>query len=256
MKVKILGAHNSESKYTKFITFIIDNQIAIDAGCLSSELEFSDQEKIKIILLTHSHYDHVKEILSFAFNNRQRTTDIYATKETQDIFSTHFLDGTIYPNFTKKNSFLKIPVLKFRSIESEKSFLFRDYTISPFSMNHIPGSVGYHVISKDGKSLFFTGDTGPNPSSLWKHILPDLLIIEVTFPNKLEESAINSKHLCPILLKKELLKIKKIHHKLPQILLVHSSPKYKDSIESEIKLISEELNHPLEFAYEGQVFQF
>ena len=47
MKIKFLGTYNSQSKKTKFVTILIDDILALDAGCLSSELTFSEQKKNK-----------------------------------------------------------------------------------------------------------------------------------------------------------------------------------------------------------------
>ena len=101
VKIKFLGAHNAESKDTRLVTILIDEIIAIDAGCLASELSFSEQKKIKAILLTHGHYDHIRGVPAFAFNNIDHTTSVYASSHTLKILSTHLVDGLIYPKFTK-----------------------------------------------------------------------------------------------------------------------------------------------------------
>ena len=77
MKIRFLGTHNAESKDTKLISFVIDDVLAVDAGSLASELTFSEQEKIKAILLSHGHYDHIRGVPSFAFNNPDHTTRVF-----------------------------------------------------------------------------------------------------------------------------------------------------------------------------------
>ncbi|UCD22371.1 MAG: MBL fold metallo-hydrolase, partial [Chloroflexota bacterium] len=80
MIIRFLGTHNAESRNTRLVSFLIDNVLAIDAGSLVSELTFSEQEKIKAILLSHAHYDHIRAVPAFAFNNYDRTTRIIATQ--------------------------------------------------------------------------------------------------------------------------------------------------------------------------------
>ena len=69
------------------------------------------------------------------------------------------------------------------------------YQVKALPVNHTIYAVGFEITAKDGKSLFYTGDTGSGLSALWGHISPDLLIVEVTFSNRFESRAINSKHL-------------------------------------------------------------
>jgi len=250
MKIRFIGAHNSESKKTRNSTIIIDENIAIDAGCLASELTFSEQEKIDAIFLTHGHYDHIKEIPAYAFNNIKKTTKVYGNSETLNILKTHLVDGLIYPKFTQKNHFIKKPCLKLIKIKPYESINFNDYEIKPIPVQHLITANGFEIKSKDGKNIFISGDSGPGLSEIWKIIKPELMIIDLTFPNQLEKTAIDSKHLCPKLLKKELKDFYKINNYFPEIILTHLNPKYEKEIKQEILKISEELDINIEFAYE------
>jgi ribonuclease BN (tRNA processing enzyme) len=253
MNINFLGVHNSESRDTKLVSFVIDDVLAVDAGSLASELTFSEQEKIKAILLTHGHYDHIKDIPAFAFNNPDQTTKVYAMSQTLKILSSHLVDGIIYPKFTKKIPFfLTKPSLKFVALEAFSIINIEGYKVLSLPVNHTISTVGFQITSKDGKKLFYTGDTGSGLSALWNHISPDLIIMDLTFPNRLENRAINSGHLCPKLLKKELLDFHSIKGFFPNILLIHLSPKLEKEIRSEIKDLARELNHEINFARAGE----
>ena len=252
MKIKFLGAHNLESKNTRNTTIIIDDIIAIDAGCLASELTFAEQEKIDGIFLTHGHYDHIKEIPAYAFNNLKKTTKVFGNSQTLEILKTHLVDGLIYPNFTKKNHFLKIPVLKLIKIKPNIPIKFENYEIKPIPVEHLVISNGFEIKSDDGNNIFISGDSGPGLSQVWKNINPELMIIDLTFPNKLEQIAVDSKHLCPNLLKKELISFYDINNYYPNIILTHLNPKFEDEIREEILKISEDLGVNFDFASEGK----
>ena len=253
MKIRFLGTHNAESKDTKLVSFVIDDVLAVDAGSLVSELTFSEQRKIKSILLSHGHYDHIRGVPSFAFNNPNHTTNVFATSHTIKILSSHLVDGVIYPKFTKKIPFfLKKPSLKFITIEPFNKINIDGYQVLALPVNHTIYTVGFEITSNDGKKVFYTGDTGSGLSALWEHISPDLIIMDVKFPNKLENRAINAAHLCPKFLKKELIEFQRIKGYLPQVTLIHLSPKLEEEIKDEVKEVAKELNLAIDIAYEGE----
>jgi ribonuclease BN (tRNA processing enzyme) len=253
VKVRFLGTHNAESKDTRLSSILLDDIIALDAGSLASELTFSEQEKIKAILLTHGHYDHIRGVPAFAFNNPHQTTKVFGTSETLKMLSTHLVDGVIYPKFTKKIPFfLEKPSLKFLTLEPFHPIDIDGYTVLALPVNHTIRTVGFEITAKDGKSVFYSGDTGPGLSSLWDHISPHLIIVDLTFPNKLETRAMNSQHLCPKMIKKEILELYKIKKYYPQIYLIHLSPKFETEIRKEVQEISKELDLPINIAFEGE----
>ena len=253
MKIRFLGTHNAESKDARLSSFIIDDVLAVDAGNLASELTFSEQEKIKAILLTHGHYDHIRGIPAFAFNNPDHTTKVYATSQTFKILSSHLVDGIIYPKFTIKIPFfLEKPSLEFVEVDTFETMKILGYDVLPLPVNHTIETVGFEITSKDKKKIFYTGDTGPGLLALWDHISPDFLLIDLTFPNRLENRAINSKHLCPKLLKTELKEFYRVKGYFPKVFLIHLSPKDEEEIKKEIKEVSKDLKIPINIAYENE----
>jgi len=250
--VRFLGAHNAESRDTKLPSFLIDDVLAVDAGSLASELSFSEQEKIKAILLSHGHYDHIRGVPAFAFNNTGKTTGVFATQQTLKILSSHLVDGIIYPKFTKKIPFfLEKPSLKFVALEPFNPLDIEGYQVLALPVNHTISTVGFEITSKDGKRLFYTGDTGSGLSALWEHVSPELIIMDVTFPNRLENRAINAKHLCPKFMKNELIEFFRIKEYFPKIILFHLFPKFEEEIKKEVKEVSNELKIPINIACEG-----
>ena len=45
------------------------------------------------------------------------------------------------------------------------------------------------ITDSEGKSLFYTGDTGPGLSPVWQKVSPQIIIADVSFPNKLGDIA-------------------------------------------------------------------
>lgn len=204
-------------------------------------------------MLTHGHYDHIRGVPAFAFNNTDHTTRVFATSPTLKILSSHLVDGVIYPKFTKRIPFfLEKPSLKYIAIEAFNTVNIEGYEVLPLPVNHTIYTVGFEITSKDGKKIFFTGDTGSGLSALWEHISPDLIIVDVTFPNKLENRAINAAHLCPKLLKKELIELHHVNGDYPEIFIIHMSPKFEKEIKKEVNEVARELNITINIASEGK----
>ena len=91
MKIKILGAHSYESANTRLSSILIDDVLAVDAGGLTSSLSFAEQENVEHILLTHGHYDHVRDVPAIALRNQHRTIDVHATQTTLDVLTAQCL---------------------------------------------------------------------------------------------------------------------------------------------------------------------
>lgn len=251
MQIKFLGTHNTESRTTRLISFLIDGVLAIDTGSMPSELTFAEQKKIKAILLTHGHYDHIRGIPAFAFANTERVTPVFGMVEALDILRSHLLDGIIYPRFAEEDSFLGKPVLELIAIEPLKTVQFEDYQITAVPVNHPRGAIGYEI-KMGNHSIFYTGDTGPGLTETWRAIHPDMLVVDMTFPNELSSVAEESCHLCPEFLMKELTEFKRIHDYLPWIIAIHLSPQYKKTIENELGIISQTMHLQIDIAREGE----
>ncbi|GAH62709.1 unnamed protein product, partial [marine sediment metagenome] len=207
------------------------------------------------ILLTHHHYDHIRDIPAIAMNLFLQgvTTSIYATQSVYDALTTYLLNGKLYPNFLEQPP--ENPTVKFTIIKPHQTKQIEGYSILAVPVNHTDPTVGYQVTSPDGKTVFYTSDTGPGLTNCWEYVSPQLLIIEVTAPNRYEEWAKESGHLTPSLLKQELTDFQEIRGYLPRVITVHMNPGLEKEIEAEIAAVARALNNPITLAYEGMQLQ-
>jgi len=251
MDIQVLGAHNCESQSSKLVSLLIDGVLAIDAGALTSSLSFPAQQKLKAILLTHQHYDHIRDIPAIAMNFflRNSTINIYSILPVYDALATHLLSGEFYPNFLERPE--GKPTIKFTVIEPHKTESIEGYSVLATEVNHPIPAVGYQVTSPDGKIVFYTGDTGPGLADCWEYVSPQLLIIEVTVPDRYEEFALKTGHLTPSLLKPELISFRELKGYLPGVVVVHMDPGLEKEIEAEIAVVAEVLGSSIRLAGEG-----
>ena len=251
MEIRILGAHNVESVNTRLTSLLVDGVLAVDAGALTSSLTFPEQEKVSSILLTHCHYDHVRDVAAIALNNTyfRKTIKVYSQASTLEALSNNILNGIIYPDFTEKPS--ERPSLKFYPLELYKVTDVDGYKVMALPEKHAVPAVGYQISSKEGKSFFYSGDTGPGLSSCWAHISPQLLIIDVTMPNGLEEHAIPAGHLTPRLLGEELAQFKKVKGYLPPVVIIHLATLFEGQIKEEAEQLAKELGTKITLGHEG-----
>ena len=252
MIVKFLGTHNAESKNTRLVSLLIDDVLAVDAGSLVSELTFPEQTRIKAILLSHGHYDHIRGIPAFAFNNSNRTTKVFATTKTLEIVSSHLIDGIVYPEFTSEYSFLRKATIKLVPLEPLKRQDIEGYQVMAVPVPHPLDGVGFEITSADGKTLFYTGDTGSGLSSSWSSISPQLIITEVTWPNRLANMATAAAHLCPEMFKEELLELRRLKGCLPKVVVIHMSPQHETEIKRELREVAKLLRISIQVPDEGE----
>jgi ribonuclease BN (tRNA processing enzyme) len=166
-----------------------------------------------------------------------------------DVLSSYLLDGKLYHKFSEQDG--QGATIKFTVIEPLKLEHIAGYSILAVPVNHSVPTVGYQISSPDGKIVFYTGDTGPGLASCWQRISPQLLIAEVTSPNRFEKFAQQSGHLTPTFLEQELISFREIKGYLPQVILVHMNPDSEEEIASEIAAVAKDLDNPITLGYEG-----
>jgi len=88
-------------------------------------------------------------------------------------------------------------------------------------------------------------------SSCWEHVSPELLLIDVTLPNRLEEHAVSADHLTPRLFGEELALFRKARGYLPRVLPIHVSPQFEDEIAEEVEQVARGLGVEINLAHEG-----
>ncbi|MBN1693421.1 MAG: lactamase [Dehalococcoidales bacterium] len=251
MKIRILGGHNVETNNTGCNSILIDEVLAVDAGALTAKLSLKEQKNLKAVLISHQHYDHIKDIplLGMNFYMQKQTLEIYTFRHVHKTLEAQLFNDILYPDFSKQPP--EKPALHINIVEPGRTYNIAGYNVLPVKVNHSVPTVGYQITSPHGKKVFITSDTGPGLEECWEKISPNLLLIETTCPNKDEDFAIQSGHLTPALLQKELESFLKIKAYLPQVILVHVNPIFEKEIKAEVREVEKSLDAKIRIGSEG-----
>jgi ribonuclease BN (tRNA processing enzyme) len=249
MKIEILGCSGSVMQGFNTTSILINRDVLIDAGSVSSALREDEVCSIRHILITHPHIDHIKElpfVLDTLFAGRGHGVVIWASPETLRALTDNVFNGMIWPEIRDLDAHKDI--ITFREVP-RGSFEIGSLKIKGQPVDHIPGSLSYQV-SEEGSTVIFSGDTGYD-QGLFDMVLSmgselKAFFVEVSFPDRMEEIARLSRHLTPMLLKQGM-------NGQPQsrarIIAYHIKPRYLDEVVAEL---------PPNVAYivGGEVFEF
>ncbi|NPA40378.1 MAG: 3',5'-cyclic-nucleotide phosphodiesterase [Thermodesulfobacteria bacterium] len=235
MKLQVLGSYGGGAIGFHLSAFLLNEELLLDAGSVISHLSITEQLKIKGVFITHSHFDHIRDLPVLADNflaGESTKLRVFSIPEVIEALKKHIFNDIIWPDFTKIPS-TNEGILEFIPVYNKKKFNFEGYEITPIFTKHTVPSTGY-LFCKDGKKLFYSGDTGPN-SEPWislKGIELDALIAEVSFPERMEDIAIASMHYTPSMFFKEVLTLSPPPK---NIYVFHLKPSFKEEISKEIE---------------------
>ena len=238
MKFRVLGCSGGQIPGHNLSSFLINDSLLIDAGSATSVLGLKAQQKIKNILITHVHLDHVLGLATIADNlygNCHSTINVWGINDVVSGLKSSLFNDTIWPDFTQITGESQgWPVLSFQSIPEEKPMPIGNSTVTAVRVNHIVPSVAF-FIENESKTLLHVGDTGPT-EKLWaiarrrKNLCA--VVLEASFPNRLQEIADMSRHLTPCTLAQE---ADKLRRPSVPILVTHLKPQFRNEIIAELK---------------------
>jgi len=255
MEVTFLGAHNCVSDATANLSLLVDGRLALDAGNLAGGLGLEAQSRLEAVLLTHQHYDHVRDIPALGMNLflSGAALDIYSLAETAAVVQGHLLDGAMYPDFRHRPG--EKPVFRWHTLRPLDTVSVAGCRVRPLKVPHSVPAAGYEVVAADGACLFYTGDTGPGLEDCWRQVAPDLLVIEITASDRYLEAMRERRHLTPSLLRAEMVSFREIHGYVPRVVVAHMSPPLEDEIAAEVARLAAELSADIRLAGEGMTLQ-
>jgi cAMP phosphodiesterase len=251
VKLHVLGCHGGELPKYKTTCFLIDGVLALDAGALTGTLDLDKLSRVDDIVVSHSHFDHVKDLPLMAdliVGRRDKPVTIHASTECAKTLRENMFNNSLWPDFTRIPT-RKNPVMQIKAFKAGASFQIGKYHVQSIPVTHPVESCGFIV--DDGKHcVAMSGDTGPT-EKLWKVLNKTrnlkAVLLETSFPNKLQQLADISGHLTPQTLKSELTKF---NRNGAAVLLYHLKPAFVPQLKKELEGL------PVEVLELGDTFEF
>lgn len=188
---------------------LVDDDVLIDAGTGIGDLTVEDLRSIRHVFLTHSHLDHVAGLpmlVDSVFDKDfAEPLTVYAREETLRAVQEHLFNDVIWPNFARLPT-AGNPILRYQVCSPGDTVTIAHRDFYAVDVMHSIPSLGFTVQNSSG-AFAVSGDTKTN-ETLWPVLNActdlKLLVIEVSFPDELEQLANDAGHYCPRTLTRDL----------------------------------------------------
>ncbi len=236
MRIRVLGCSGGIGAGARTSAMLIDNDVLIDAGTGIGDLDLNDLDSIRHVFLTHAHLDHIAGLPMLADRvfdeNFETPLTVYAREETLRAVQDHLFNGVIWPDFAKLPS-PQSPMLRYHVCSPGDTVTIGHRDFYAVDVMHSVPSLGF-TVQNSGGAFAVSGDTKTN-ETLWPvlNACDDLrvLVIEVSFPDEMQDLAADSGHYTPRTLTDDL---RRLRHE-PEIWLTGMKPGEEDTIYEQVK---------------------
>lgn len=202
MRVRVLPSAPGEPTDRQYLTtFLINDRIAIDAGCLGLYGEPADQAEISDVFLTHSHADHTGSLPMFienTFGLRAPCVNVHGHPHALECLREDVFNGRFWPRMIdgrlEDEAFLEL-----NELAPEVAVEVAGLRVTPVLVDHVVPTFGY-VVEDEHATVVFGGDSGPT-ERLWEVARgrPNVqgCFMEASFPDEMSDLAARSRHLTP-----------------------------------------------------------
>ena len=155
MKIRVLGCHGSDqvlngsrgAHQCRTCAFLVNETVLVDAGTVGTALRLDEQKRIRHILLSHLHHDHIQGLPTLADNLVDAPDEPVTLTSIPSVLKglqTHVFNDKVYPNFLKLPD-PRHPVFVCRSLKPGKESELDGLRVTAIPVNHLVPTVGFLI---------------------------------------------------------------------------------------------------------------
>jgi ribonuclease BN (tRNA processing enzyme) len=246
------GDRAAEGQY--LTSLLINDTVAVDAGSLGFFGTPQEQARVKHVLITHTHVDHIASLPIFVenvFEGKKDCVTIHGSDAVLDCLRRDVFNDRVWPDFVRLSS-PNAPFLKLERMEAGRPLLLDGLKFTPVAVEHVVPTLGL-IIEEPGTTVVIASDTGPT-EEIWRQCnsLANLkaVFLEAAFPDDMKWLAEASKHLTPAMFRAE---VGKVRARGVRWLAVHIKARWIEQISAELRALGMpgleicRAGHPYEF---------
>ncbi|HAA52719.1 MAG TPA: hypothetical protein DCE43_23590 [Planctomycetaceae bacterium] len=252
MEIRILPSCFGDPQLQMATTYVVNDRLAIDAGCLGfSGLDL--QNRVTDVVLTHAHLDHVATLPLYTVNRLQSDVAparIHAPADVLDVVRNDLFNDRLWPDLERLSK--DGPgLVEFHELPTGTPTSVAGVELVAVPVDHVVPTYAY-LVGEPGCTVAVVTDTR-DTELIWEHAAAsdDLagVFIESSFPGSQAELAHATGHLTPTEVIRQLAKIGRD----VRAIAVHLKPSSRDELVAEITALESPL---LEVGLPGTVYLF
>ena len=237
MRIRLLPSSCTEpGTLQPLTTLLVNDTLAIDGGSLGLGLGPQEQRRVRSVVVTHSHGDHIASLpvfLAEVYPFLDGPVAVHSIPEVIGALREHVFNDIVSPDFRG----IDLPRgggrgLRYVEIEPLVPFEVEGLRATAVEVNHTVRTVGL-ILEDDRSAVVVTSDTH-HTDEIWRlaNRLERLkaVFVDVSYPDEMEALAAVSKHLTPRSLTLELGKLKRP----AQVLAVHLKPQFHAAVRRQL----------------------
>lgn len=204
MRVKLLASDGGSGLLPSpqfLTTYLVNGSLAIDAGSLGYFAAWDEQQRVRHIVLSHSHVDHIGALPIFLENVAvpgRPPVVIHGSDAVLDALRKHVFNDCLWPDLERLGK-KSDPLVRLARLAPGESIELEGVRVSSVAVDHIVPTTGF-LLQQDGATVVLAMDTGPT-DEIWRCARSAgnvrAAFLEVTFPNSMAALARAAKHLTP-----------------------------------------------------------
>ena len=217
MDLRVLGGYGSVGVHQRPSAFLINGRTLLDAGTVPGALGVPEQFALERALISHAHLDHIVGLAFLAETlalvkeaegqTAERPLEVLSMPTVVSSLRESVFNNTVWPDFSMVPP--HGPVLAYGDLPDGREQRVGDLWVTAVPVDHTIPACGFVV--HDGRTgLAYSGDTGPT-TAIWEASRRcaglSAVILECSFPNRLDKLADVAKHMTPSRIARELDKL-------------------------------------------------